>query len=64
MTGGYVGSILSWLASDKTCDAFIRIGFVDANGVRVPVGGAQGWGACGGGDEFTLVTVKLCCIYV
>ena len=64
MTGGYVGSILSWLASNKTYNSFVQVGFVDANGVRVPVGGAQGWGACGGGDEFTLVTVKLCCIYV
>ena len=51
MTRGYVDSILSWLTANKAYDAFIRVGFVDADGVCVPVGGAQGWGACGGGDE-------------
>ena len=50
MTGGYVGSILSWLTAYKACDAFVRIGFIDTDGVRVPVGGAEGWGACDGGD--------------
>ena len=50
MTGGYVGSILSWLASDKAYHSFVRVGLVDANGVRVPVGDAEGWGACGGRD--------------
>ena len=59
MTGGYVGSILSWLASDKTCDAFVRVGLVDTDGVGIPVGGAQGWGACGGRDEL-LNTCFLC----
>ena len=64
MASGNIWSILTWLAPYKTYHSFVRVGLVDANGVRVPVGGAQGWGACGGGDEFTLVTVKLCCIYV
>ena len=45
MTRGYIGTILAGLASDKACDAFIRVGFVDADGVRVPVGGAESWGA-------------------
>ena len=54
MTGGYVGSILSWLASDKAYHAFVWVGLVDADGVRVPVGGAEGWGACCGGDELRL----------
>ena len=45
MAGGYVGSILSGLASDKAYDAFVWIGLVDADGVRVPVGGAESWGA-------------------
>ena len=42
MTGGYVGSILAGLTSDKTYHSFVRIGFVDANGVGIPVGGAEG----------------------
>ena len=37
MTRGYIGTILAGLTSDKACDAFIRVGFVDADGVRVPV---------------------------
>ena len=48
MTGGYVGSILSWLASDKTYNAFVRVGLVDADGVGVPVGGAEGWSGFAG----------------
>ena len=70
MTGGYVGSILSWLASDKACDAFVGIGLVDADGVGIPVGGAEGWGACGGGDELfdaccfrsVIVPIKIACV--
>ena len=51
MTGINVGSILAGLTAYKAYNAFVWIGLVDADGVRVPVGGAQGWGACGGGDE-------------
>ena len=54
MTYGYVCSILSWLTAYKAYNAFVRVGLVDTDGVRVPVGGAQGWGACGGGDKIRL----------
>ena len=57
MTRGYVGSILSWLTAYKACDAFVGIGLVDADGVGVPVGGAQGWGACGGGNEIRVAMI-------
>ena len=59
MTGINVGSILAGLTSYKACDAFVWIGLVDADGVGIPVGGAQGWGACGGRDEL-LNTCYLC----
>ena len=70
MTGINVGSILSWLTSDKACDAFVWVGLVDADGVRVPVGGAEGWGACSGGDELldtccfrsVIVPIKIACV--
>ena len=70
MTGINVGSILAGLTSDKTYNSFVRIGFVDANGVRVPVGGAEGWGACDGGDELfdtcylcsCIVPIKIACV--
>ena len=52
MAGRYVGSIFSGLASYKAYNSFVRVGFVDADGIGIPVGGAEGWGACGGGDEF------------
>ena len=55
MAGGYVGSIFSGLASDKAYHSFIRVGLIDADGVCVPVGDAQGWGACGGGGEIGTV---------
>ena len=58
MTGGYVGSILSRLTADKTYDAFVRVGFVDADWVGIPVGVAEGWAACGGGDEL----LNTCCV--
>ena len=51
MTGINVGSILSWLTAYKACDSFVRIGLVDADGVCVPVGDAQGWGASAGGNK-------------
>ena len=51
MTGGYVGSILSWLTAYKACDAFVRGGLVDTDGVCVPVRGAKGWRASGGWDK-------------
>ena len=51
MTGINVGSILAGLASYKTHDSFVWVGLVDADGIRVPVGNAEGWGACGGWDE-------------
>ena len=70
MAGRYVGSIFSGLASYKAYNSFVRVGFVDADGVRVPVGGAQGWGACGGGDELfdaccfrgIIVPIKIACV--
>ena len=70
MTGGYVGSILSWLTSDKAYNAFVLVGFVDADGIGIPVGGAEGWGACGRGDELldaccfrsVIVSIKIACI--
>ena len=51
MAGGYVGSILSWLTAYKTYHPFIWVGLVDTDGVRVPVGDAEVWGACGGGGK-------------
>ena len=57
MTGINVGSILAGLTSYKACHAFIRVGLVDANRVGIPVGDAQGWGACGGGNEIRVAMI-------
>ena len=70
MTGINVGSILAGLTTYKTYNSFVRVGFVDADGVGIPVGGAQGWGACGGGDELhigccvrsCIVPIKIACV--
>ena len=70
MAGIHVGSILSWLTTYKANDSFIWVGFVYTDWVRVPVGGAEGWGACCGGDEFLdacfsgsfIVAIKIACV--
>ena len=59
MTGGYVGSILSWLASDKAYHSFVWIGLVDTDGVCVPVGDAQGWGASAGGNKIRGAMIEI-----
>ena len=48
MAGRYVGSIFSGLASYKAYNSFVRVGLVDADGVGVPVGGAEGWSGFAG----------------
>ena len=45
MTRGYVWTILAGLTSYKAYHPFIRVGFVDTDGVCVAVGGAEGRGA-------------------
>ena len=64
MTGINVGSILAGLTSDKACDAFVGIGLVDADGVCVPVGGAEVWGACGSATILAIAvsSKRLVCI--
>jgi hypothetical protein len=71
VAGRHIGSIFSGFTPSVTQNTFVRVGFVYTDWVRVPVGGAESLGACGGGDEFVnttcagdlIVAIKVVCAH-
>ena len=58
MASGYIWAIFPGFTAGVTQNSFVRVGFIYADGVRVPVGGAEVWGACVGRNELFDVLVR------
>ena len=64
MAGRHIGSVFSGFTAAVTQNSFVRAGFIYADGVRVPVGGAEVWGACGSATILAIAvsSKRLVCI--